>query len=143
MIALSFNNGAGDIIRRGLGAIETRDDLETAVIISLFLDAREDTRAPDARGWWAGAIGSKLWALHPGKATEATRSDAERYAQDALAWMTAEGVAQQVTCAAAYGAEHVLNLAIEIVKPDGASVAYTYALNWAAQAAGGALNGLE
>ena len=144
MIALSFVNGAGDIIRPGpLGRIETRDDLETAVLLSLFLDARDDDRAPDARGWWAGTIGSKLWTLYPSKATEATRSDAERFAQDALAWMVDEGVAQSVTCTAAYSARDVLDLRIEITKPDGAAVAYTYTLNWAAQAARGASNGVE
>lgn len=137
MIVIRYENGGGDIVRAPL--IQSRDDLETAVILSLFLDARADGE----RGWWAGGIGSLLWKLFPGKQTEERRADAERYAQDALAWLTEAGVAQSVTAAAIYPERDVLGLVIEIKRPDGTGAAYTYALNWAAQAARGGINGVE
>src|SRR4051812_18257550 len=68
-------------------------DLVTAVLISLFTDAAADTDdaipdgSGDPRGWWAGAIGSKLWLRQREKATQTllalVRDDCER----ALAWM--------------------------------------------------------
>lgn len=145
MIVLQFADGAGDL-RRPMPArlIETRDDLETPVIISLFTDARDDLRpVDDRRGWWAGPVGSLLWTLFPSKETEETRALAEQYAAAALAWMTEARVAQTVEVTAAYGAAGVLGVRIEITKPDGTRATYAYDLNWAAQAARGATLGVE
>ena len=90
-------------------------DLETAVLISLFTDARaaDDDRLPgaadDRRGWWGGPLGSRLWLLVREKATNETRLRAEDYCREALAWMRTDGVADRIDVAAAWApppAEH-------------------------------------
>lgn len=76
--------------------------LETAVMLSLFLDrrAQPDDAPPsgdpnDRRGWWADQfadtegdlVGSRLWLLDRSKLTGDTRRDAELYVREALQWM--------------------------------------------------------
>lgn len=91
------------------GAIATDDGLATAVIISLFTDARARADDPivdgeDPRGWWGDAFnadpsdttGSRLWQLGRAKATPATATRARDIVREALAWLTADGVASAV-----------------------------------------------
>lgn len=73
--------------------------LTRAVMISLFTWRRAATDDPvddDERyGWWGDSypataddkIGSRLWLLRRVKLTEATRRDAEFYADEALRWL--------------------------------------------------------
>jgi phage gp46-like protein len=83
-------------------------DLETAVLISLFSDARaaDDDRLPgsadDKRGWWGGLIGSKLWLLTREKTTNDVRLRARDYAREALDWMLQERVADQIEISAEF-----------------------------------------
>ena len=82
---------------------DTRDDLQTAFIISLMTDrtAEADDTLPDPtdsdrRGWWADyqaaeihdapQIGSRLWLLRREKWTEEVRLRAEDYIREALQW---------------------------------------------------------
>jgi phage gp46-like protein len=112
----------GDLVRD--------DGLRTAVLISLFTDAlaRPDDEIPDGtddrRGWWgnlpiegepADPIGSRLWLLARAKRTEETRRRAQTYAQDALAWMVADGVAAAVTVAAAWAGDRGEHLHLHVV----------------------------
>jgi phage gp46-like protein len=89
-------------------ALASGGDLETAVLLSLFTDARaaDDDRVPgaqdDRRGWWAAPLGSRLWLLTREIATNEVRLRAEDYCRDALAWMIEDGVADQIDVAAAY-----------------------------------------
>ncbi|KAL6953375.1 hypothetical protein U1Q18_052069 [Sarracenia purpurea var. burkii] len=78
--------------------------LDTAIYVSLFTDARADpetARDPtDLRGWWGdefGPIGSRLWELTRGKATDEALSFAKTAAEDALRWLIDEGIATAVT----------------------------------------------
>ena len=84
--------------------------LETAVLLSLFSDRRaEPDEAPpdgsdDRRGWWADAypaavgdrLGSRLWLLSRSKGTAAVLALARSYAEEALAWLVEDGVAERV-----------------------------------------------
>ncbi len=106
---------AGDDATRDL---EGDAGLLTAVIISLFTDARarDDDPLPDERvgvpsdrrGWWgdhvsapaAGgaqarpqSLGSRLWLLWREKDLDVVVARAQAYAEEALAWLTAEGAA--------------------------------------------------
>ena len=86
----------------GAGLVSGRD-IETAVLISIFTDAEADPDdvipdgTQDPRGWWADpTMGSKLWLLQRAKHTPATLLTAIAYLKQALAWLTADGVAANV-----------------------------------------------
>lgn len=109
-LALRFDPAAwsADLVLAD-GALATDDGLRTAVIISLFTDARARADDPlaegeDPRGWWGDAFntdpsdrtGSLLWQLARAKATQATATRARDIVREALAWMTEDGVASAV-----------------------------------------------
>lgn len=109
------------------------DGLETAVVISLFTDRRAeaDDTIPDGsgdrRGWWGDGwsetegdrIGSRLWLLAREKELPVVARRAEEYAEEALAWLLAEGVARAVRVTAEQVRRGVLGLTIVIERPDG------------------------
>ena len=87
--------------------------LASAVLVSLFSDARIDADEADRlgiddqRGWWAdsldpadGAWGSRLWALDRAKPTPEAARQAEDRAKAALGWLIEDGVADRVDCSA-------------------------------------------
>ncbi len=87
--------------------------LASAVLVSLFSDARIDADEADRlgiddqRGWWAdnldpadGAWGSRLWALDRAKPTPEAARQAEDRAKEALGWLIEDGVAERVDCSA-------------------------------------------
>lgn len=130
MMQLGWNIAAGgaDLALRDSGAIASDQGLGTAVILSLFLDARaraDDGAGQDRRGWLGDAfapddrIGSRLWLLVREKQSEETRRRAEDYATEALAWLVAEGLAAAVSVAAEWVARGVLGLAVRIETPRG------------------------
>lgn len=125
--------------------IKTDDGLRSAVIISLFTDRRagaEEVPAedPDRRGWWGDMvpelkgdqIGSKLWLLAREKQTEETRKRFQEYAQEALAWMIEDNLAQSVTVEAEWISQGFLALKVSIQQPKG-TVAFKFKINWAAE----------
>jgi len=128
-------------------SLESDADLKTAVIISLFSDrlaAADDVipdatgaTPPDRRGWWAdndsdGPIGSRLWLLTREKRTEATRQRAEFYAEEALQWLIADGVAQRIDVSAEWNIQAMdrLDLVITIYRNDGRVVDQRYDWAW-------------
>ncbi|MDE9495932.1 phage GP46 family protein [Xenorhabdus bovienii] len=91
--------------RVGRGDLVTDNDLQTAMIISLFTDRQarsdDDIDGVDRRGWWGDngadySIGSRLWLLHRQKLTTAVALAAEDYAREALQWMLDDGVAESI-----------------------------------------------
>lgn len=96
--------------------------LQTAVMISLFTDARAKNDDPlpdsrvgvpsDLRGFWGdvllaplqvsgqGSLGSRLWLLHREKEMQTVLARAEEYATEALQWLVdgkhVEGLAVNV-----------------------------------------------
>lgn len=115
------------------GDLAKDEGLRTAVIISLMTDAvaRDDDDladgdAPasgDRRGWWgdmplpgevARPIGSRLWLLRRAKAIEATRLRAIAMAEEALAWMVADGICQRVAVEAALQGSPPDRLALKV-----------------------------
>lgn len=125
-----------------------RDEgLETAVLLSLFLDRRAEERDPlpdeqtDWRGWWADAlpvvdgdrIGSRLWLLARAKQTTETLSRAQEYAAEALAWLTEDLVAEKVEVSASYPRGGMLGLTVSIYRPGQTNpIRYRYDAIWAA-----------
>lgn len=147
-IALAYDAEAllFDLVLAGDGAVrdlEGDDGLLTAVIISLFTDARarEDDALPDERvgvpsdlrGWWgdhvaapeAGgaqarqpSLGSRLWLLWREKDLDSVIARAQEYAEEALAWLTAEGWATGVTVTARRVAPRYLGIGVGVL-PEG------------------------
>jgi phage gp46-like protein len=116
-------------------------DLATAVLISLFSDAKADPDdvIPDGshnpRGWWGDAfrgqpLGSKLWLLDRAKQTEATRLAAEDHAATALQWLVDDGIAESVTVAASWDKPGFLALLVTITEPDGRKAVFNYQWAW-------------
>jgi phage gp46-like protein len=111
---------AGDLVADG--------GMDTAIILSLFCDARadEDDVLPfpgaDRRGWWGDAyaavpgdvVGSKLWLLSRSGASQQTATRAQQYAEDALAWMVTDGVVASFP-----GPQGWIALSIDIARPTG------------------------
>ena len=96
-ICLHFDqeNGLFDALLSGpLADLQGDDGLMTAVIISLFTDARahDDDPLPDAQGEQTlESIGSRLWLLWREKDLDSVVARARQYAEEALAWLTREG----------------------------------------------------
>jgi phage gp46-like protein len=146
-IALIWSNieGAADM-RLEAGSLATDAGLNTAIIISMFSDARarEDDVLPggeDRRGWWADAlspsgepdpIGSRLWLLAREKRLPAVIERARFYTAEALDWLVRDGVAASVTVTAeAQGADR-LAIGVEVRRPDGRAFAHRYDYTWEA-----------
>ncbi|MDP1681094.1 MAG: phage GP46 family protein [Burkholderiales bacterium] len=139
---VSFEAGA-DLALEGF-ALATDDGLETAVILSLFTDARaaDDDALPagstERRGAWIDSypvvdgdkFGSRLWLLQREKQTQDTLNRAKEYAEEALGWMISDGVASRVDVAAFIVRMGVLGLSIAIHRPDVSVTRYRYENLW-------------
>lgn len=134
---------AGDLVFQGPGLAED-DGLQTAVVLSLFTDARArvDDALPDGstdrRGWWGDAfadrtgdrMGSRLWLLHREKQLAQVPQRAREYAQEALAWLIEDGIAREVRVTAEWVSQGVLALGVEIRRGAGAPVRYRFDAFW-------------
>lgn len=135
-IALTLIPDGADTVARD---VTLDSGLDTAVYISLFTDARADPTTvrdtSDLRGWWGdefGAIGSLLWQLTRGKATDEAIQQAGVWAQDSLAWLVDSGVAASVTATATRIGLYSISIIVQIQRPDDTSSSFRYSLNWAA-----------
>lgn len=144
-LLLSFPTpGAKADLSLSQGQLALDDSFYSAVLISLFTDARaEDSdELPGSdtwrRGWWADALpsltdnkdktGSRLWLLMRCKATENTRLRAEDYAKEALAWLLQDGLVRGVNVSASWldKTGGLLQLAISLELFDGSFENYNF-----------------
>lgn len=116
--------------REGRGDLVSGDDLQTAIIISLFTDrvARDDDDidGDDRRGWWGDAdeendIGSRLWLLRRQKLTQAVAQKAEDYSREALQWLVTDGVVSSFSVATQIVYPRRLNMVIRYQRPGNSS----------------------
>lgn len=133
-IALAWNDTlfAGDFTLAGAD-LATDDGLKTAILISLFTDARarDDDTLPepgtDRRGWWGDVlppvegdqIGSRLWLLRREKQTASVLRRARDYCEEALAWLLADQIAAAVRVETSWAGTGVLAIGVEIDRPAG------------------------
>lgn len=116
--------------------LQRSSDLATAVLISLFSDAQADSddALPDAaagrRGWWGGAIGSKLWLRQRAKPTPALLVQVKDDIQQALAWLVDDGVAASVDVATEFTRPGMLGARITIHRGAGPSLSLRFANLW-------------
>lgn len=115
------------------GALRLDDGLRTAILISLFTDARAgaDDILPqdgaDRRGWWGDAYalstddetGSRLWLLAREKITIRTVNRARDYAREALAWIVEDGIAAAVDVIVEAQAPDRLAIGVILTRPSG------------------------
>lgn len=122
--------------------LEKEDGLETAVIVSIFTDARADVvelppGETDRRGWFGEEFGdvigdkygSKLWLLDREKQTEDVRMRAIEYAKEALQWMIDDGVADSIDVDCQFPARGVWQITVTIKKPNSGE-AFKFSSAW-------------
>ena len=108
------------------GRLETDRTLYTAVTISLLSHARAepDDVLPEGsglHGWWGDAyseqpgdrFGSRLWTLR-GRSMQDALALAPRLAEEALAWMIEDGLADEVTAAVEPIGSNQIGLSVQI-----------------------------
>jgi len=147
-IALAWNPdySAADMALGG-GMLAGDDGMRTAILISLFSDARAPVGADlpehgdDRRGWWgdafaapnqfsgagnardADALGSALWLLRRAKSLPAVVEQARLAAIAALGWLVRDGVARTVEVTAealtSAGLRSMLAIGVTIDRPEG------------------------
>lgn len=127
-------------------ALASDDGLETAVVLSLFTDARarDDDTLPagqtDRRGWWAAAFpavagdrfGSRLWLLRRSKQLQESLIVAREYAEEALAWLVEDGAASKVEVETFIARFEIMGMIVRIYRPDGSTAPYRFETLWTA-----------
>jgi phage gp46-like protein len=124
------------------GQITEGNDLETAVLISLFTDARA---APgyvsadgtnDLHGFWGDTYsqtnwGSRLWQLD--RASISNRpvilQAAQNYATEALQWLIDDGVAATISATVSFLTPNTISLSVTITEPSKGNPS-TFAWAW-------------
>lgn len=114
--------------------IEGDNGLFTAVVISLFTDARANNDDPlpderigvpsDLRGWWGdhvqgddflavdGRMGSRLWLLSREKDLDEVVARAQQYAEESLAWLLRDGHVTRLEVVASRVSSGYLGIAV-------------------------------
>ena len=129
--------------------LQSDEGLETAVLLSLFLDRRaaDGDVLPDGetdrRGWWADAvpvvegdqIGSRLWLLARSKNSPDVLDRAQEYAREALQWLLDDKVAASVDVVAQFIAGRGLGLTVTISRPNKDPAKFRFGRAWAAEEA--------
>ena len=135
----------GDIARDGSRFAED-GGLETAVIMSLFLDRRAnpDDEIPDGdddpRGYWADSVsgdedgsviddrwGSRLWLLRRSALTDETVTRAREYAIEALEHFKTDGIASAVRVETEAQGLETLAIGVEIDNEKGGTRRFDFA----------------
>lgn len=132
-----------------VGDIAPDAGLETAVLISLFADARatEDMipaidRDGDLRGYWGDvrgtapgdSTGSLLWTVRRAKQLTRTLAQVREYAEASLQWMLDDKVADSVTVATSYPLLGWMLLEVFIYRPQSSNpVVFRYNYQWSSQ----------
>lgn len=113
------------------------DDLQTAVILSLFTDrqARTDDVISDGtgdrRGWWGDpSFGSRLWLLDREKLPRDVAKRAKTYATEALQWLLDDQVVSKFDIVATVMLPSRLNLFVTAYRTGGPSVASQFTWAW-------------
>ncbi|WP_434663446.1 phage GP46 family protein [Paraburkholderia sp. A3BS-1L] len=123
------------------GDLARGNDLETAVLLSLFTDraANPDDVIPDGtgdpRGWWGDIgeekpIGSRLWLLDRSKQTQEVLNNARDYINEALQWLIDDGVVASIDVQTQWVRDTFLGAQITLYQPTGTQINMTYAWAW-------------
>ncbi len=129
-----------------IGDIAGDDGLETAVLISLFSDARAtpdmipiEDQDGDLRGFWGDlggndSTGSRLWTIRRAKQLSSTLAAARQYCEQSLAWMLEDKVADRIVVQTEYAQRGWMAIQVDIYRAQSKNpVTYRYNYEWAAQ----------
>ena len=121
------------------GQLKFDEGLETAIFISAFSDRfvsldQLPVGTTDQKGWRADLIaevsndliGSEFWRLAKAKTSPQLAAFFEDAARDMLQWMIDDGVAQSVTAVATVIDNQQIDVAIEILRPDGDDIPFKF-----------------
>ncbi|HEX3809613.1 MAG TPA: phage GP46 family protein [Rhizomicrobium sp.] len=133
-------NSRGDWQKSGAD-LKSGNDLETAVLISLFSDrlAKPDDAIPDntdnPRGWWGDLdaskpMGSRLWLLERSKLSQKVAIAAQGYITEALQWLIDDGIASKVDVTTQLVPPSQLSVRVVITRATGAALSLNYAWAW-------------
>ena len=120
-------------------SLASGDDLETAILISLFSDreASSDDIIPDGtgdpRGWIGDVdqdykIGSRLWLLERAKQTQETLRLASDYIAEALQWLIDDSVVARFDMTTEWTRAGMLGASLVAYQQSGAARALNF--NW-------------
>lgn len=141
MLRLVYNNAnmEADFECSDTTGTDVTRPLDTAVILSLFCDARADVHADipagtDRRGWWAEAYfdtpdewGSGLWQVLTKKATQTALAYAQRACERSLRWLIVDGICKDVEVETWWieGRQGYLGILVKLYKPDETAPQYS------------------
>lgn len=134
--------GHGDWALAG-AVLQAGNDLETAILISLFTDreANPDDVIPDGtndpRGWIGDdgqdvKIGSRLWLLDRAKQDLATLQRANDYIVEALQWLVDDGVVSRFDITTEWTRASMLGAKVVAFKGGGQSTPMNFSWVWKA-----------
>lgn len=104
---LQGDDGVFDVVIEN-GDLEAEDGFETAIYISLLIDARAPSSIvfkPENRRGWLGNVatpvtgrelGGLLWLIEQSRLNQGTLNEAVSYARQALNWFVEDGLAEKV-----------------------------------------------
>lgn len=113
------------------------DGLETAIVVSLFTDARASSgNVPEAfrrRGWCGNILtkpknyelGSVLWTLEQARLNQSTLNLAEDITRRALRWMITDGIADTVNVTAQKVTERTGKITIVLYRENNETARYS------------------
>ena len=119
------------------GDLKTVDGMETALLVSLFTDARLDESQvppPLARGGWVGNIrtakeprdlGGKLWALENARLTTYTLAQRKEQCTRCMDWLLKDGLIRNAAAVSSYNNDTIADN-IQITARDGAKYEAVY-----------------
>ena len=142
-IAVTWNpaTGTGDWSMTN-GDLTSGRDLETAILVSLFTDARVDdyvapapSGAQDRRGCWTDTytgyqIGSRLWTRTRLVKNQTTLNLVQGDVKDALDWLLTAGVVASFDIDAAWVNKTVIAISIVAHMPSGNPQTFRYSWVW-------------
>ncbi len=127
----------------GAGDLAIGSDLESAVLISLFSDARAapgfvpTDGSSDLRGWWGDfyeptVLGSQLWQLNRAVKADgnALLNQVAGTCRASLQWLISDGVVASVAVTTSWLTPQAMAIGIVIAEPNGLVTAFNYAWAW-------------
>lgn len=119
------------------GALVSGNDLETAILISLFTDRRADADdelpdgSGDRRGWWGDPqFGSKLWLRMRSKQTDALLALVRNDIAEALQWLIDDEIAARIDIEAEWTRPGLLGCRITVIRQDGTQSPHQFEWAW-------------
>lgn len=131
-LALKWDGVIGDL-EFGEMDIVTDDSLKSAILISIFTDKRHEGE----RGCWIDSfeddpVGSRLWLLDREKKISEIPLRANEYVRESLQWLIRDGIVKSVKVDSYIEGQNILQIPIEVTKPDGKKVNYQFDSVWRA-----------